>query len=152
MHHHPVTSLYMHATDYSSRLYDKNQDFFTPVASKIMSPYQYWLDNGVKIISLQFNFLCQWICDVKTDENVPSFLSSAQKATHCTTYTKSFQNKKPRNYIFANYIYTPPFTMTNLHTIDHSKITGYLRNYDPIKQYFCFFCHTMIHLACLLYL
>ena len=26
--------------------------------------------------------------------------------------------------------------MTNLYTIDHSKITGYLRNYDPSKQYF----------------
>ena len=27
--------------------------------------------------------------------------------------------------------------MTNLYTIDHSKITGYLRNYDSVKQYFC---------------
>ena len=27
--------------------------------------------------------------------------------------------------------------MTNLNTIDHSCITGYLRNYDPITQYFC---------------
>ena len=27
--------------------------------------------------------------------------------------------------------------MTNLYTIDHARITGYLRNYDPIKQYFC---------------
>ena len=27
--------------------------------------------------------------------------------------------------------------MTSLYTIDHSRITGYLRNYDPIKQYFC---------------
>ena len=27
--------------------------------------------------------------------------------------------------------------MTNLCTIDHARITGYLRNYDPIKQYFC---------------
>ena len=31
--------------------------------------------------------------------------------------------------------------MTNLYTIDHSKITGYLRNYDPIKQYFCLLAH-----------
>ena len=44
-----LTSLYMHPTDYSSRLYDKNQHFFTSIASKIMGPYQYWLDNGVKI-------------------------------------------------------------------------------------------------------
>ena len=46
-----LTSLYMHPTDYSFRLYDKNQDFFTSIASKIMGPYQYWLDNGVKIFA-----------------------------------------------------------------------------------------------------
>ena len=27
--------------------------------------------------------------------------------------------------------------MTNMYTLDHYCITGYLRNYDPIKQYFC---------------
>ena len=27
--------------------------------------------------------------------------------------------------------------MTNIYTLDHSCITGYLRNYDPIKQYYC---------------
>ena len=26
--------------------------------------------------------------------------------------------------------------MTNMYTLDHACITGYLRNYDPIKQYF----------------
>ena len=31
--------------------------------------------------------------------------------------------------------------MTFLKTIDHSKVTGYLRNYDPIKQYFCLLPH-----------
>ena len=35
-----LTSLYLHPTDYSFRLYDKNQDFFTSIASKIMVPYQ----------------------------------------------------------------------------------------------------------------
>ena len=43
-----LTSPYMRPTDYSFRLYDKNQDFFTSIASKIMGPYQYWLDNGFK--------------------------------------------------------------------------------------------------------
>ena len=45
---------------------------------------------------------------------------------------------------FANYKYTSPLTitnLTNLYTIDHSKITGYLRNYDPIKQYCCLLPH-----------
>ena len=27
--------------------------------------------------------------------------------------------------------------MTHLYTDDHSRITGYLRNYDPVKQYTC---------------
>ena len=37
----------------------------------------------------------------------------------------------------ANYKHTSPFTVTNFYTKDHSKIPGYPRNYDPIKQYFC---------------
>ena len=27
--------------------------------------------------------------------------------------------------------------MTHLFTMDHARITCYLRHYDPIKQYFC---------------
>ena len=92
-----LTSLYMHPTDYSFRLYDKNQDFFTCIASKNMGPYQYWLDNGVKIFSLQFNFLRPSIYDFKTDESDPSFLSVSQKATHYQTYTKFLQHTKPKN-------------------------------------------------------
>ena len=126
-----LTSLYMHPTDYSFRLYDKNQDFFTSIAYKIMGPYQYWLDNGVKIFSLQFNFLRPSIYDLKTDESDPSFLSISQKATHHQTYTKFLQYTKPQIHIFGNYKYTSPFTMTNMYTLDHSCITGYLRNYDP---------------------
>ena len=122
----------MHPTDCSFRLYDKNQGFFTSIASKIMSPYQYWLDNGVQIFSLQFNFFCPSIYDLKTDESDPSFLSVSQKATHHQTYTEFLQHTKPKNYIFVNYKYTSPFTMTNMYTLDHSCITGYLRNYDPI--------------------
>ena len=102
-----------------------------------MGPYQYWLDKGVKIFSLQFKFLRPSIYDLKTDESDPYFLSVSQKATHYQTYTKILQHTKPKNYIFVNYKYTSPFTMTNIYTLDHSCITGYLRNYDPIKQYYC---------------
>ena len=132
-----LTSLYMHPTDYSFRLYDKNQDFFTSIASKIIGPYQDWLDNGVKIFSLQFNFLRPSIDDLKTVDSDPFFLSISQKATHHQTYTKFLQYTKPQNPILVNYKYTSPFTMTNMYTLDHSCITGYLRNYDPIKQYVC---------------
>ena len=131
-----LTSLYMHPTDYSFCLYDKIQDFFSSIASKIMGPYQYWLDNGVKIFSLQCNFLGPSIYDLKTDESDPSFLSNSQKATHHQTYTKFLQYTKPQHHIFVIYKYTSPFTMTIMYTLDHSCITGYLRNNDPIKQYF----------------
>ena len=132
-----LTSLYMHPTDYTFKLYDRNQDFFTSIASKIMAPYQYWLDNNIKIFSLQFNFLRPSVYDLKTDEQDPSFLSAIQKDSHHLTYTRFLQHMKPQNYLFINYKYTSPFTMTHLYTIDHSKIIGYLRNYDPIKQYYC---------------
>ena len=66
----------------------KSKIFFTAIASKIMSPYHYWLENGVKIFSLQFNFLCPSIYDLKTDESDPSFVSVAQKFSHHKTYTK----------------------------------------------------------------
>ena len=35
-----LTSLYMHPTDYTFHLYDKNQEFFISIDSKLMSPYQ----------------------------------------------------------------------------------------------------------------
>ena len=76
---------------------------------------------------------------MKTDETDPSFLSVAQTITHHQTYTKFLPHKKPQNYYFANYKYTSP--LTNLYTIDHSRITGYLRNYDQIKQYYCLLPH-----------
>ena len=124
-----LTSLYLHPTDYTFSLYDKNQDLFTSIASIIVSPYQYWLDNGVKIISLQVNFILRpSIYDLKTDESDPSFLSLSQKASHNQTYTKVLQHTKPQNYLFVNYKHTSPFNLTHLHTIDHARITGYLRN------------------------
>ena len=67
-----LTSFYLHPTDYTFRLYDKNQDFFTCIASTIMSPYQYWFDNGDNIFSLQFSFLRTSNYDLKTNENDPS--------------------------------------------------------------------------------
>ena len=78
----------MYPTEYTFRLYDKNQDSLTSIASKLMSPYQYWLDNGVKIFSLHLSFLRPSIYDLKTDEFDPLFLSLSQKASHHQTYTK----------------------------------------------------------------
>ena len=64
-----------------------------------MGPYQYLLNNGVKIFSLQFNFLRPSIYYLKTDESDPSFLSASQKATHHQTYTEFQQHTKPKNFV-----------------------------------------------------
>ena len=102
-----------------------------------MSTYRYWLDKGNKIFSFPLNFLRPSILDLKTDESDLSFLSLSQKATHHQTYTKYLQHTKPQNYLFVNYKYTSPFIMTLFCSIDHACIKGYIRNYYPIKQYFC---------------
>ena len=96
-----------------------------------MVPFQYWLENGVKIFSPPVYTRFK-----KTNESDPSFLSISQKATHHQTCTKFPQHTKPKNYIFVNYKYTSPYTVTNMYIFDHSCITGYLRNYDPIKHYY----------------
>ena len=85
------TLLYMHPTDYTFKLNDKNQ---ASIGSKMMSPYQYWLYKGVKIFSLQFNYLRSSIVDLKTDEHDPTILSVAQKITHNQTYMKFRHYKK----------------------------------------------------------
>ena len=74
-----LTSLYMHPTDYTFKLYDKNQDFFTSIASTIMAPYQYWLENGVKIFFLQFNFLRPSIYDLKRMKTIHLFYLQHKK-------------------------------------------------------------------------
>ena len=94
-----------------------------------MYPYQYWLGNGVKIFSLQFKFLRPSIYDLKTDESDTSFLSLSQHASHHQTYTKFLQHTKPQNYLLLSYKYNLPYNMTPLYTIDHARITCYLRNY-----------------------
>ena len=97
-------------------------------ASKIMTPYLYWLDNNVKI--LQFSFLRPSLFDLKTDENHSSFLSTCQEAYHHSTQTTFLKDKKPKTSKLH-------FHQLNIHiTIYHDQFI-YVRNYDPIRQYFC---------------
>ena len=42
------------------------------------------------------------------------------------------------NYLFFNSKYTSPFTFNAEYLIDHTKIKGKLRIYDPLKQSFLF--------------
>ena len=145
------TSLYLHPTDYKFRLYDKHFDFSTSIASKILAPFRFWLDYGIKIFCLQVKFLRPSIYDLKTEELDPSFLSTSQNVTDHQTHTKFLQHTKPKNYIFANYKYNSSYTMTNLYTIDHAQIKGYLRIFAPKnKTSVCLL--SMTHHSHLLYL
>ena len=65
---------------------------YTSVTSKSIPPYQYWLNNGVKVFSPQSNFLRSSIFDLKTGENDPSFLLVAQKAAHHTQKSWNAKN------------------------------------------------------------
>ena len=117
------------------------RNFFTSNAPKILSSYQYWLDNGVKIVSLQFRILRPFIYNEKLTKRILRF-SLLHKNPHIIKHKLNFYNTKTtQSYIFANYQYTSPFTMTNLHAIDHSISTRYQRNYDLIKQNFCLLPH-----------
>ena len=109
-----LISLNMHTSDCSFTLFDKNQDFFTTIASKIMPPCQYSLENGVKTFSMQFKFLRPSIYNLRTDESDTSFLQKPAIIKH----TKFLQYKKPQNNTFSNYEHTPLSAVTNLNTLD----------------------------------
>ena len=60
------------------------------------------------------------------------------KKAHHITYQKFLQYKEPENYIFFNSKHTSLFTFNSEYLIEHTKIKGKLRNYDPLKQSFLF--------------
>ena len=60
------------------------------------------------------------------------------KKAHYGTYLKFLKYKEPENYLFFNSKYTSSFTLNADYLIDHTKIKGKLRNYDPLKQSFLF--------------
>ena len=94
-----LTSLSMHPTHYTFRLYDKNQDFFTSIASKIMSPYQYLLDNGVKIF---FNSICfAHPTTIKKRMNVILHISQSHKKSLIVKRTLNFFNIPNHRTIFS---------------------------------------------------
>ena len=95
-----LTSLYLHPYDNSFRLYYKNQDFFTSIASKLMGPYQYWLHSGVKIFSLQFNFLRPSIYDIKTNLIRP--FSLYHKKLLIIKHTLNFYNTQNHKITFSS--------------------------------------------------
>ena len=133
-----LTSLYMIPTNDKFIIREFKNDYHTSIASKLITPYDWWLNNKVKIFSLQYTFLRQSPYDLRTEENDANFLPYQIKKAHHITYQKFIKYKKPGNYLFFNSKYTSPFTLNSEYLIDHTKLKGKLRNYDPLKQSFLF--------------
>ena len=133
-----LTSLFMIPTKYKFNIREFKNDYHTSIALKLITPYDWWLNNKEKIVSLQYNFLRPSPYDLRTEENEANFFPYQIKKAHHVTYQKFLQYKEPENYLFFNSKYTSPFTFNSEFLIDHTKIKGNLRNYDPLKQSFLF--------------
>ena len=133
-----LTSLYMIPTKYKFIIREFKNDYHTSIASKLITPYDWWLNNKVKIFSLQYNFLRPSPYDLRTEENDANFLPYQIKKAHYMTYQKFLQYKEPDNCLFFNSKYTSPFTFSSEYLINHTKTKRKLRNYDPLKQSFLF--------------
>ena len=125
-------------TKYKFIIREFKNDYHTSIASKLITPYDWWLNNTVKIFSLQYNFLRPSPYDLRTEANDANFLPYQIKKAHHMTYQKFLQYKELDNYIFFNSKNTSPFTFNSEYLIDHTKAKGKLRNYDPLKQSFLF--------------
>ena len=125
-------------TKYKLIIREFKNDYHTSIALKLITPYDWWFNNKVKTFSLQNNFLRPSPKDLGTEENDANFLPYQIKKAHHITYQKFLQYKEPENYLFFNSNYTSPFTFNSEYLIDHTKIKGKLRNYDPLKQSFLF--------------
>ena len=81
-----LTSLCMIPTKYKLIIREIKNDYHTSIASKLITPYDWWLNNEVKIfnITLQYNFLRPSPYDLRTEENDANFLPYQIKKSHHT--------------------------------------------------------------------
>ena len=119
-----LTSLCMIPTKYKFIIREFKNDYhtITSIASKLITPYDWWLSNKVIIFSLQYKFLRPSPYDLRTDENDAIFLPYQIKKAHHITYQKFLQYKEPGTYIFCNSKYTSPFTFSSEYLLDHTKM------------------------------
>ena len=88
-----LTSLYMIPTNYKFIIREFKNDYHTSIASKLITPYDWWLTNKVKILSLQYQILRPSPHDLRTEENDANFLPYQIKKSH-HQLTKSFSTIK----------------------------------------------------------
>ena len=90
-----LTSLYLIPTKYKFIIRVFKNDYHTSIASKLIIPYDWWLNNKVKTFSFQYNFLRPSPYDLRTEENDANFLPYQMKKAHHITYQKLLQYKEP---------------------------------------------------------
>ena len=66
-------------TKYKFIIREFKNDYHTSIASKLITRYDWWLNNKVKIFSLQYNFLRPSPYDLRTEENDANFLPYQKK-------------------------------------------------------------------------
>ena len=110
-----LTSLYMIPTKHKFIIREFKNDYHTSIASKLITPYDWWLSNKVKIFSLQYNFLRPSLYDLRTGENDANFLPYQIKKSHHVSY-KSFSNTKNLKIICSSFRNTrhPSLSIQNI--------------------------------------
>ena len=68
-----LTSFNMIPTKYKFIIREFKNDYHTSIAPKLITPYDWWLNNKLKNFSLQFNFLRPSPYDLRTEENDANF-------------------------------------------------------------------------------
>ena len=106
-----LTSFYMIPTKYKFIIREFKNDYQTSIASKLITPYDWWLNNKVKNFSLQYNFLTPSPYDLRSEKYDANFLPHRIKKAHHVTYQKFLQYKEPENYLFFGSKYTSLFTL-----------------------------------------
>ena len=88
-----LTSLCMIPTKYKFIIRDFKNDYHISIASKLITPYDWWLNIKVKTFSLQNSFLRPSPYDLRTEENDANVLPYQIKKIHHITYQKFLQYK-----------------------------------------------------------
>ena len=81
-----LTSLYTIPTKNKFIIREFKNDYHTSIASTLITPFDWWLNNKVKSFSLQYNLLRPSPYDLRTGENDANFLPYQIKKAHHITY------------------------------------------------------------------
>ena len=96
-----LTSLYMIPTKYKVIIREFKNDHHSSIASKLITPYDWWLNNRMKIFSLQNNFFRPSLYDLRTEEIDANFLPYQIKKSHHVTYQYFFNTKNLKTICFS---------------------------------------------------